>query len=593
MKNSEEMAKTVLQRLEQEEAKQKKTRKQWRIWSLRLISMACYGAILVGTISLWQRLDKTPANLAFDAPEESTAATEQAAFAETSGQSPETLPAETTAAPQTEPMEATQATEPVISTGALLTAPERQYRFYALQLVIEDGKVLRYLVLDGKGQSLLEDGALAGLTAEEAFPLLLQPLVEAGYIVGDAESAPALMLAAYDSDGYDKNGRLHAVIERDGLGSVISTALANWGIPQRILEREQTDDQYMRMLSQTCNTPTEHLQPVLEQVRQYRELALTEAPGRIVAELFSMDIAKELITPKYRIGDYDPYGELILYGPEIETPAPSWSQADVSPEIWATYVKIYTPEDLAMLMRPRIWTTMTNVVGMDENEAGALLRSRNIVPRICYENNEEYRAKGFTDGQVFKQDVEPGMRWNSDASMFLWVMTSHEPEFNGRSQGWHPDGYDPTQSQDCIGAPAENSDHVMKAWVGEFSEENLKATIRTYSNSFPRFVPEDGEKLSQVSFETDFQITAGGVARLACVDEVDPDVELKRYMDSYVDMIWNGNCATVITDWWYQNSGWTSEYPVWSYLVWLKDQNGTTHYYYFRTVYTAYPFIAD
>ena len=74
MKNSEEMAKTVLQRLEQEEAKQKKTRKQWRIWSLRLISMACYGAILVGTISLWQRLDRTPANLAFDAPEESTAA---------------------------------------------------------------------------------------------------------------------------------------------------------------------------------------------------------------------------------------------------------------------------------------------------------------------------------------------------------------------------------------------------------------------------------------------------------------------------------------------------------------------------------------
>lgn len=581
MKSSEEMAKDILRRYEEETAKKKRRRDILRRRISGLVSAACCVALLWSTCSLWLRQLPAPAASASEPVSPDTA--ESTAPAET------TLPAETHATDPAEEALPPEATEATVSTGALLTAPERQHRFYSLQLVIENGKVIRHLVLTGTGQPVLEDADVTGLTAEEAFPLLLQPLVEAGYIAGDRESAPVLMLAAYDENGYDKNCRLEAVVERDALGAVISTALADMGITQRILERDRTDTEYMHLLAQAYSTSTEHLQPVLEQTRQAREAALTEAPGRIVAELFSMDVEKELIVPRYGIGDYDQHGELILYGPSVEAPAPGWSQEDVSPEIWATYVEIYTPEDLAMLMRPRIWTTMTDVVGMDEDEAGALLRSREIVPRVIYENNEEYRAKGFTDGQVFMQDAEPGMRYNSDASVFIWVMVSREPEpeSNGLSQGWHPYGYDPTQSQDCIGEPAENSGHVMKAWVGEFSEEALKAAIDLYGDSFSCFVPEGGEKLSQVSFETDFQITSGGVARLAFVDGNDPDVELKSYIDLYVDMIWNGNCATIITDWWYQGGSRSNAHPVWGYLVWLKDQNGTTHYYYFRTEYAG------
>lgn len=577
MKNSDEMAKAVLQRLEQD-GKKRKTR---YLWGFRVISAAFFLTVLVGAFALRQQLDRNLPGVAFEAPAADTTGSTEAAATE------QTAPVQTSA-PAAEEAVTPETAEPTVSTGALMTAPERQYRFYTLQLVLENGKVIRHRVLGGKGQTLLEDMDLAGLTAEEAFPLALQPLVEAGFIAPDRESAPALMLAAYDANGYDKNGRLYAVVERDSLGAVISTALANWGISQRILVREQTDDQYMQMLSQTCNTATDHLLPVLEQTRQSRELALTEEPGRIVVELFSMDIEKALITPKYQIGDYDQYGELILYGPKIETPAPSWSQADVSPEIWQTYLEIYSPEDLAMLMRSRIWTTMPDIVGMNEDEAGALLRSREIVPRVCYEDNEEYRAKGFTDGQVFMQDVMPGMRHNSDASVFIWVMASHvpAPEFNGLSQGWHPDGYDPTQSQSCIGEPAPNSGNVVKAWTGEFSEEILKDTIRVYREGFTPFASGNGEKLSQVSFETDFQITSGGVARLAFVDDSDPAVELKSYIDLYVDMIWNSNCATVITDWWYLDSGWAKQHPLWGYLVWLKDESGMSHYYYFRTEYS-------
>ena len=184
------------------------------------------------------------------------------------------------------------------------------------------------------------------------------------------------------------------------------------------------------------------------------------------------------------------------------------------------------------------------------------------------------------------QDTTPGMRFPSDSHVVLWVMAQTEPERNGLSQGWHPYGYDPTQSQDCIGAPAENSDQVMKAWTGEFSEEALKDAIRTYREGFAPFASGNGEKLSQVSFETDFIIASGGVARLAFVDENDPAVELKSYVDLFVDMIWNGNCATVITDWWYLDDSWTKERPLWGYLIWLKDESGTIHYYYFRTDYT-------
>lgn len=578
MKSSEEMAKSVLRRFEEEATGRRSRREAWHKRIIRIISAACCLGILTGSFTLWQRLDRTPAAAS---PEANTPDTTQSS-----------LPAETTASPeatvstepadptlQTAPAETTEPTEPV----RLSSPTDRQHQFALIQLVLEKGTVVRHLVLNGEGQSVLEELPLAGLTPEEAFPMLLKPLVEAGFIAGDPDSAPVLMLAAYDRNGYDKNGNLHEIVERDGLGAVISTFLADRGITQRILERDQTDTKYTQSLEQLYGASTEYFLPVLEQVRQARQEALSGS-DLVVAELFTLDVTRDLIVPKYQIGDYDQYGELILYGPETETPAPGWSQEDVSPEIWETYVKIYTPEDLAMLMRPRIWTTMPNVVGMHENDAGALLRSREIVPRVIYEDNEEYRAMGFTDGQVFLQDCTPGKRVNSDASIFLWVMARTEPERNGLSQGWHPDGteQDPTQSQNCIGEPEVNRQHAMEAWVGEFSEEKLKAAILAYPGEYSAF---DGS-VNMITFTVDFEPVSCSVARLAPVDGQDIIKELTGYIDLAAGCSIQGQKVLIDTGWWIDRTGdWTQNHSQWSYLVRLLDVNLEEHYYYFRVNY--------
>lgn len=581
MKSSEEMAKAVLRRYEAEEARQKSRRNSLRKWSVRLLSITCCAVCLTGAFTLWLRLDRTPAAAS---PEVNTPDATLSPVPEEPTVLPEatvsTEPAEPTL--QTTPAETTEPTEPV-----QLSAPtDRQHQFSLIQLVLEEGKIIRHLVLNGEGQPVLEELSLAGLTPEEAFPVLLQPLAEAGYIAGDPDSAPVLMLAAYDRNGYDKYGSLHEVVERDGLGAVISTALAEQGITQRILERDQTDAEYTEALEQLYGASTEFFLPLLEQVRQARTAALEEDSRRVIAELFSLDVARELVVPKYQIGDYDQYGELILYGTGVEPPAPARSLEDMSEEERRILESIYSPEDLAMMLGERYWTTVTNVVGMHEDEAGALLRSRGIVPRVCYENNGEYRAKGFTDGQVFMQDHSPGERINSDSHVLLWVMATEipEPEFNGLSQGWHPDGteQDPTQSQNCIGEPEVNRQHIMEAWAGEFSEEKLKATIQAYPGECDTF---EGQ-INMVTFSVDFEPVSCSVSRLAIVNDQDITKELTGYIDFAADCRIQGQKVLIDTGWWFDHaSDWTQSHSQWSYLVRLTDANGGEYYYYFRVNY--------
>ena len=573
MKSSEEMARAVLRRYKAEEARQKSRRALLRKWSARVISTACCAVFLAGAFTLWLRLVRTPATAS---PGINTPDTTES-----------TLPAETTAPPET-----TILTEPPLQTAPAesrgpaesLEPMERKYRFSLMQLVLEEGKTVSHLVLRGDGESILENLQLEGLTPETVFPMLVKPLVGAGYIAGDQDSAPVLLLAAYDRNGYDKNGNLYEVVERDSLGAVISTALAEQGITQRILERNRTDAEYTESLEEIYGASTEYFLPVLEQIRQARKTALEENASRIIVELFTVDVDREFVVPKYQVGDYDQYGELIRYGAGTEPPAPARSLEDMSEEERRILESIYTPEDLAMMLRERTWTTMTNVVGMHEDEAGALLRSRGIVPRVCYENNEAYRLKGFTDGQVFMQDTSAGKRINSDSHVMLWVMAQTEPGRNGLSQGWHPEEaeYDPTQSQDCIGEPEVIRQHVMKAWTGEFSEEKLKTTILAYPGVCDGF---EGS-VNMVTFTVDFEPVSCSVSRLAAVSAQDIGEELKGYIDFAPGCNIQGQKVMIDTGWWLDHTGeWTQSRSLWSYLVRLTDAQGETHYYYFRVNY--------
>ena len=132
------------------------------------------------------------------------------------------------------------------------------------------------------------------------------------------------------------------------------------------------------------------------------------------------------------------------------------------------------------------------------------------------------------------------------------------------------------------------SSPVLKAWSGEFSEEKLKSTINVYQSNYKNIVLEKGNT-SNISFETDFEVSSCSVSRLSRVDDTDIEVELHSYIDLFIKTNCDGRTVTIPINWWYVgDDSWVNDYFIWSYLVRVKDTNDSIHYYYFRVDYTAY-----
>ena len=139
----------------------------------------------------------------------------------------------------------------------------------------------------------------------------------------------------------------------------------------------------------------------------------------------------------------------------------------------------------------------------------------------------------------------------------------------------------------CVASQSSKTDNkILNAWAGEFSEENLKDAINMYEKKYTSVLIDDAGEGSSVSFEVDFDVTYCCVTRLSYVSKDDISAELNGYIDLYPETEYSGNQVTIYTDWWNEDD-WTKKYPVWSYLVLLKDTNNNEHYYYFRTDYSA------
>ena len=129
---------------------------------------------------------------------------------------------------------------------------------------------------------------------------------------------------------------------------------------------------------------------------------------------------------------------------------------------------------------------------------------------------------------------------------------------------------------------------VLKAWSGEFSEKKLKSAIKKYQSNYTNIVLEHGSAAS-VSFETDFEVSSCSVIRLSRIDDTDTLIELRSYIDLFVETKCEDKTVTITIDWWYAgDDSWVNDYLVWSYLVRVKDVSGSSHYYYFRIDYSAY-----
>ena len=129
---------------------------------------------------------------------------------------------------------------------------------------------------------------------------------------------------------------------------------------------------------------------------------------------------------------------------------------------------------------------------------------------------------------------------------------------------------------------------ALKAWSGEFSEEELRSAISEYQSNYKN-VALVKSNISCVSFETEFDVSSCSVGRVSRVDDTDVETELKGYIDCHIPTNCDGKTVTVSVDWWYSGEdSWVNDHLVWSYLVCVKDTDGNSHYYYFRVDYSAY-----
>ncbi|MBR4971755.1 MAG: hypothetical protein IKY59_02160 [Oscillospiraceae bacterium] len=128
---------------------------------------------------------------------------------------------------------------------------------------------------------------------------------------------------------------------------------------------------------------------------------------------------------------------------------------------------------------------------------------------------------------------------------------------------------------------------VLKAWTGDYSEEQFVNAINEYQTNYKPIVSDGKTKMVSVSFDTDFEISSCSVPRVSFVDNNDIDAELSGGICLAVETTFDGKEVTVSTDWWLDASDWTKDYPIWSYLVCVKDMDGVAHYYYFRTDYSS------
>ena len=149
-------------------------------------------------------------------------------------------------------------------------------------------------------------------------------------------------------------------------------------------------------------------------------------------------------------------------------------------------------------------------------------------------------------------------------------------------KGSLPDNTEPPATTDS--KPKSN---VLYAWTGEFSKENLQKAIEEYRQNYTPFVSGETVGISQVFFGTDFDIAEFAVSRLSKVDDSNINVEMKGYIDLSIKKERDERRIIIDVDWWHKPEGWTRDYPIWSYLVYVKDTAGTVHYYYFRVDYSA------
>ena len=145
----------------------------------------------------------------------------------------------------------------------------------------------------------------------------------------------------------------------------------------------------------------------------------------------------------------------------------------------------------------------------------------------------------------------------------------------------------------CLSGCKEKKDtsstlNILLAWTGEFSNERFTEAIEEYQDNYEPIVIDRENKITEVSFETDFETAGCSVTRLSQADNWNINKELTKYIDLAIDARCDNNKVIIPIDWWYADTdSWVNDHTIWSYLIRVVDVEGEEHYFYFRTDYSS------
>lgn len=303
-------------------------------------------------------------------------------------------------------------TEPaVIATGYLTIDVNPSIRF-----AVEDGIITECIAVNDDAEPILADLDLIGKELTEAIPMVIAALIEQGYLAQE-EQAPVLLVAAY---GGEQPVALLELASETAKESLEACQVNTYIVSQQVINVES-----VKKLAEQYGVSEGKMQYILNLLATEKNISLNGIASSTIVELFGMDIARRSIEPRYQVGEYDEYGEMVLYTSGRESMEGYIPWEELSESYKAELETLYSPEDLAILSQPREWTTVPNSVGLPEAEARALMNSRKIGVRVHYVNSlwlpNDADAKEYEPGTCIYQDASQGMRWNTDAPVTIWI----------------------------------------------------------------------------------------------------------------------------------------------------------------------------
>ncbi len=287
-----------------------------------------------------------------------------------------------------------------------------------VELEVKEGVVTSFKTEDPALQSLANESELNGLSVEQAVRALIRGAIEKRYIGSERD--------------------MKALLASLGEGSLVRRILFDWTveIAENMLDEEivtackgarpPLSDELAKEIGTRYGVKKKQVQYLMNLFKYTDPMVIEDRTLNLVHEVVRIEMYSIAFPPKYQVGEYDEYGEKVLYVRDYEDlPAFRIPLEDYPESYQEEMRKSYTKRDLEILYGPCVWTTMPYVIAQSEEQVVALLHERNIAVHIQYSSSDSIagvdHAHEYEIGDCILQDKPAGTRLRSDRVVHLWV----------------------------------------------------------------------------------------------------------------------------------------------------------------------------